>query len=168
MKTLSPDFHGHVIRGRHRGVVKRAVLFALPAVVLVCAAVFSGAPYPAPQRLPAAAVPGTAAQRGRLVYERYGCALCHGIDGKGGFANPNAETDGKVPGVTRVAEGYTAAEVKRVVLAGRSVIGKASATGQRPPFRMPGWQDRMTGQEADDLVAYLMSLEPKSAGSKWR
>jgi mono/diheme cytochrome c family protein len=33
---------------------------------------------------------------------------------------------------------------------------------------MPGWQDRMTGQEADDLVAYLMGLEPKSAGEKWR
>ena len=148
--------------------MKRAVLFALPALVLVGASVFSSAPYPAPQRLPAAAAPGTAAERGRLVYERYGCALCHGADGKGGFANQNAETDGKVPGVTRVAEGYTSAEVKHLILAGRSAVGKASANGQRPPYRMPGWQDRMRGQEADDLVAYLMGLAPKSAGTKWR
>jgi mono/diheme cytochrome c family protein len=168
MKTLSPDFHGHVILARHRGIVKRAVLFVLPAIVLVCASVFSGAPYPALQRVPAAAAPGTAAQRGRLVYDRYGCAMCHGPEGKGGFANQNAETDGRVPGVVRVAEGYTSAEVKHLMLAGRPTVGKASASGPRPPYRMPGWQDSMTAQETDDLVAYLMGLAPKSAGTKWR
>ena len=35
----------------------------------------------------------TAIERGRVVYARYGCAMCHGADGKGGFKNPNSETD---------------------------------------------------------------------------
>jgi mono/diheme cytochrome c family protein len=148
--------------------VKRAVLFALPVGVLVAASVFSRSPYPAPQRTPVVAVPDVAAQRGRLVYDRYGCALCHGPDGKGGFANQNAETDGKVPGIIRVAEGYTPSEVQRLILAGKPTIGKANAAGPRPPYRMPGWRDRMTGQEAGDLVKYLMGLEPKAASEKWR
>jgi mono/diheme cytochrome c family protein len=148
--------------------VKRAVLYALPVVVLVAASVFSRSPYPAPLRVAVVAAPDAAAPRGRLVYERYGCALCHGPDGKGGFANPNAETDGKVPGVIRVAEGYTSSEVRRLILSGKPSIGKGNAALPRPPFRMPGWRDRMTEQEADDLVKYLMGLEPKSAGGTWR
>lgn len=168
MKTSSPDFHGHVIHAPYRSNVNRALLFALPVVVLVGASLFSRSPFPVAQHIPSAAVPDAVAQRGRLVYDRYGCALCHGSEGKGGFANQNAETDGKVPGVTRVAEGYTASELKRLILTGKSVIGKASAAGPRPPYRMPGWQDRMTGQDAEDVVRYLMSLNPKSAGEKWR
>ncbi|MEI6668840.1 MAG: cytochrome c [Acidobacteriota bacterium] len=148
--------------------MNRALVFAVPVVVLVAAGLFSRVPYPIAQHLAIAAVPDAAAQRGRLVYERYGCALCHGAEAKGGFANKNSETDGKVPGVVRVAEGYTASEVKRLILSGKAAIGKTDAAGPTPPYRMPGWQDRMTSQEADDVVKYLMSLAPKSSGSGWR
>lgn len=109
-----------------------------------------------------------AEQRGRLVYERYGCALCHGADGKGGFYNRNAETDSKVPGVVYVAEGFTPDELKGKILDGLATVGKADAKGPRPPYRMPGWKGQMTPQELDELVRYLMSLYPKSAEQKWR
>ena len=168
MKSSSPDFHGHVIHVAYRSGVNRTLLFAIPVVVVLGASLASRSPYPAAQRLPApAAAPDAAAQRGRLVYERYGCVLCHGPEGKGGFVNRNAETDGKVPGVTRVAEGYTAAEVKKLILTGKAVIGKTDAAGPRPPYRMPGWRDRMSEKDAEDLARYLMSLAPKSTGSKW-
>jgi mono/diheme cytochrome c family protein len=106
--------------------------------------------------------------RGRLVYEKYGCVACHGNEGKGGFANPNAETDGKVPGVTYVAEGYTRAELRRKVLDGLATVGKKDAQGARPPYRMPGWAGVMSDAESTDLVEYLWSLLPKGTSDKWR
>ncbi len=125
---------------------------------------------PAPQavREPAAAAAGTAAVRGRVVYGRYGCTACHGDLGTGGFANPNSETDGKVPGVTFVAEGYTKGELRKKILDGFATLGKKDPNGPRPPFRMPGWAGQMTDAEVADLVEYLFSLYPKSAGDKWR
>jgi len=109
-----------------------------------------------------------AVAHGRTVYTRYGCVTCHGNDGKGGFANPNAETEGKVPGVTFVAEGFTKRELRKKILDGFAPVGKKDANGPRPPFRMPGWAGQMTDQEVTDLVEYLWSLYPKSETQKWR
>jgi mono/diheme cytochrome c family protein len=119
-------------------------------------------------RAPAAAPAGTAEARGAEVYASYGCGLCHGAQGAGGFANPNAETDDKVPAVLYVAEGYTRAELAHLIRAGTPRIGRHDPAGPLPPFRMPGWGDRMTDRDVDDLVAYLMSLYPEDAGSSWR
>lgn len=107
-------------------------------------------------------------ERGRLVYRRYGCAMCHGVDGKGGFPNLNAETDGKVPAVIYVSEGYTDRELRLRLLDGTPAVGKGDPKGPRPPYRMPGWRGRITDQELDDLVLYLRSLYPQTAGEKWR
>lgn len=125
---------------------------------------------PAPQtvREPAAAAAATPVVRGRAVYGRYGCTACHGDLGTGGFANPNSETDGKVPGVTFVAEGYTKGELRKKILDGLATVGKKDPNGPRPPFRMPGWAGQMTDADVADLVEYLFSLYPKSAGDKWR
>jgi mono/diheme cytochrome c family protein len=144
-------------------------------VVLVVALVLVGyglrlemrSPAPQPVRTPVA-VGTTAIERGRAVYAQYGCSICHGPDGKGGFSNPNAETDGKVPGVTFVAEGYTRGELRRKILDGLATIGKKDPKGPRPPFRMPGWAGQMSDAEVADLVEYLWSLYPKSEKSKWR
>ncbi len=106
--------------------------------------------------------------RGRQVYLRYGCSTCHGPNGEGGVLNPNAESEGKIPAVKFVAEAYTRAELRKQVLKGTATIGKADARGPRPPFRMPGWAGQMSDAEADDLVAYLISLYPKSENSSWR
>ncbi len=124
---------------------------------------------PAPKAVPAAATTPaeSPAARGRIVYERYGCALCHGGDGKGGFANPNSETAGKVPGVIYVAEGYTEGELRKRILDGLATVGRADPKGPRPPYRMPGWAGQMSDREVVDLVQYLMSLYPESAEEKW-
>lgn len=115
-----------------------------------------------------AASESTPVARGKVLYERYGCALCHGADGKGGFLNSNAETDSKVPAVIYVKEGYTPAEVAGVIRNGKPHIGRADPKGPVPPYRMPGWADRMTEPEVTDLVQYLMSLYPKAAAEQWR
>lgn len=124
---------------------------------------------PAPRIVHAAEQSDTnAATRGRSVYMRYGCSSCHGLDGKGGFANANAETEGKVPGVTFVAEGFTRRELRKKILEGFASVGKKDANGPRPPFRMPGWDGQMTETEVTDLVEYLWSLYPKSETQTWR
>lgn len=116
---------------------------------------------------PPAAAAG-AEEQGRLVYRRYGCGMCHGPDGAGGFANLNAETDGEVPAVVYVAEGYSEDELHRLIRNGTPPIGKADPDGPQPPFLMPGWGERMSDADAEALVAYLFSLYPEEAAESWR
>jgi mono/diheme cytochrome c family protein len=52
--------------------------------------------------------------RGREVFRKYGCAGCHGQEGKGGVPNPNAKTAQQVPALTYVADGYTKPELKKL------------------------------------------------------
>jgi mono/diheme cytochrome c family protein len=148
--------------------MKRVLVVALAAALLFVVSVLSRAPGPVVVRAETAPVAESPEARGRLVYERYGCVMCHGNDGKGGFANLNSETDGKVPGVLYVAEGYTRAEARKRVLDGTPNVGRTDPKGPRPPYRMPGWRGRMTEDEAGDLVQYLFSLYPKAADKKWR
>jgi len=149
--------------------MKRVIGVALLAAAATYALRLALQP-PAPRivRTPEPAADATAAARGRQVYLRYGCSVCHGADGKGGFANANAETDGKVPGVTYVAEGFTRRELRRKILDGFAPVGKKDPNGPRPPFRMPGWAGQMTDGEVGDLVEYLWSLYPKTETEKWR
>jgi mono/diheme cytochrome c family protein len=147
------------------------VLGALTAVAALAIAVHYEARPPAPRTVRAAVVAAAAdpVERGRLVYQAYGCAMCHGADAKGGFANANSESEGKVPGLVMVKEGYLEREVVQKILDGAPHIGKADAKGPTPPYRMPGWKDRMTRAEAADLTKYLFSLYPKKAAAdKWR
>ena len=46
----------------------------------------------------------TPAERGRVIYAKYGCNGCHGPAGRGGVPNPNAKSDQQVPGLTHLAE----------------------------------------------------------------
>jgi mono/diheme cytochrome c family protein len=147
------------------------LLLLLVALATAAAGAYAAFRPPPPQALKAAAAPPpgqTAAARGRLVYARYGCASCHGADGKGGFANTNAETEGKVPAVVFVAEGFTRPELRRKILDGFATVGKKDPQGPRPPYRMPGWAGQMTDAEVGDLVEFLWSLYPKSESQKWR
>ena len=147
--------------------MKRLAMAGLLAVGLAAGALMRPG-LPAVVRAVASARPESAVERGRLVYERYGCALCHGPEGKGGFANPNAETAGKVPGVLYVAEGYTVQELRRKLLDGVPTIGTADSKRPAPPYRMPGWSGHISDEDLGDLVEYLMSLFPQTAEEKWR
>jgi mono/diheme cytochrome c family protein len=168
INVRSPDFHRFFILDLHIGGVRRALVLA--ALVLTGVGVRLATRPPAPQSIvvPVADKDATPSARGRTVYTRYGCSACHGVDGKGGFPNPNAETAAKVPGVNFVAESYTRSELRQEILRGVATIGKADPNGPRPPYRMPGWTGQMSDQEAGDLVEYLFSIYPKSEAQKWR
>jgi mono/diheme cytochrome c family protein len=149
--------------------MKRVIAIALVTAAATLAVRAATRP-PAPRIIRAAepAADASAMARGRQVYLRYGCSACHGPEGKGGFANANAETEGKVPGVTYVAEGFTRRELRKKILDGFAPVGKKDPNGPRPPFRMPGWAGQMADAELSDLVEYLWSLYPKTETSKWR
>lgn len=147
---------------------RRALLGGVFIVFAVGVRLGTRAPAPVAVRAPRVQRVDTAIERGRAVYARYGCAMCHGADGKGGFKNPNSETDGKVPAVIFVKEGFTLKEVVKKTLDGQALIGRQGGTGPKPPYRMPGWRDRMSAAEADDLAQFLFSLYPASAAESWR
>jgi len=148
--------------------VKRLIAGVVLVASVVGARAAIRAPLPQSTRVPVADAAASPEERGRLVYRAYGCPLCHGDQAEGGFANPNAETAGKVPGLQYVAEGYTRAELRQKILDGQAVVGREHANRPPPPFRMPGWRDRMPDREVDDLVAYLFGLFPRSKEEKWR
>jgi mono/diheme cytochrome c family protein len=131
---------------------------ALVLIVAVTTVLVTRLPAPRPVRAEETPSLDGAIERGRLVYERYGCALCHGGDGGGGVANPNAASDGVVPPVIYAKEGYSANELRRLIATGTWQIGQSDESGPLPPYRMPGWGDRMSPQEIGDLVEYLFSL----------
>lgn len=123
---------------------------------------------PVAQRVAPVQDANTPEGRGALVYAQYGCPMCHGEDGLGGFSNPNSETEGKVPGLVKVKEGYTVAELRKLIMNGTPNIGRADPNGPRPPFRMPGWNGAMPREDLDNLVRYLISLYPKDKETTWR
>jgi len=146
-------------------------LLGLIAAIIVAVGVHleMRAPAPVTVRQPAVPPASDAVKRGRQLYETYGCAMCHGPEGKGGVLNPNAESEGKVPALLLVKEGYLERELVQKILDGAPRVGKADPKGPVPPYRMPGWRDRMTRAQATDLTKYLISLYPKKAGAdRWR
>lgn len=95
-------------------------------------------------------------ERGRQVFQRFGCNGCHGDGGKGGWPNPNA-AGGVVTSLLGVREGYTEEELKEKIRQGAVPISE-DITKPAPPFRMPAWGDRISQEEMGDLLSYLRSL----------
>ncbi len=109
---------------------------------------------------------GDPVKRGGVIYERVGCASCHGRDGKGGYPNNNV-TGGQIPALIRTAEGYSKEEVVARIRNGKK-SDKADLNGPDPMVLMPGWGEVLTSDEIDALVAYLYSLKPYAApGERW-
>jgi mono/diheme cytochrome c family protein len=110
-------------------------------------------------------VPGAALRRapdpvqaGRHVFEKYGCAMCHGADGKTGIQNGDAQVpDG-------IVEGYPPEDLRELL---RTGIGadEAAPSGNGAPFRMPGYAGWMSDAELNALLAYLLDPAPE-AGEK--
>jgi mono/diheme cytochrome c family protein len=66
-----------------------------------------------------------------------------------------------VPGLVRVAEGYTKEELKARIVNGQREIAALDPNRPPPPLYMPAWGSTIPDAEIDDLVAYLISLKPK-------
>jgi len=99
--------------------------------------------------------------RGREVFRKYGCAGCHGPDGRGGVPNPNSKTAEQVPALIHVADGYTLPELKARIMNGQREITALDPKRPAPPLYMPAWGSVIKDAEVDDLVTYLVSLKPK-------
>lgn len=96
---------------------------------------------------------------GKAIFEKFGCAGCHGRAGKGGIINPNAPGN-LVPAIIYVKEGYSKDELKEYLLKG-AVSQKDNPNLANPPLFMPPWIDKISEMELNNLVKYLMSLYPK-------
>jgi len=103
----------------------------------------------------------TPVERGKLVFKKFGCAGCHGAEGKSGVRNPNAKTGQQVPSLKYVAESYSKEELKKRILNGQHEIYALDPKKPAPPLFMPAWRGKIAEGELEDLVAYLISLEPE-------
>ncbi len=104
----------------------------------------------------------TPIERGKLVFKKFGCAGCHGAEGKGGIRNPNAKTGQQVPSLKYVAESYSREELRKRILNGQHEIYALDPKKPAPPLFMPAWRGKIAEGELEDLIAYLISLEPES------
>lgn len=107
----------------------------------------------------------TATERGKTVFARYGCATCHGPEGKGGVANPNVK-GGKVPPLDKVAEGFSEDEIKKVIRDGR-IPEREDLNAPYPPLWMNAWKTVLDDNELANLIQYLFSLLPKEKKEEW-
>ncbi|MBI4064022.1 MAG: c-type cytochrome [Elusimicrobia bacterium] len=104
--------------------------------------------------------------RGQVIFERAGCAACHGKAGKGGFPNNNV-IGGQIPSLTYAADGFTTEELKERIRRGRK---PESADGAKPPalVEMPGWAGILKEKDIDDVAQYIFSLRPpKKKDDEW-
>lgn len=108
--------------------------------------------------------PAEPIERGKRVFNRYGCETCHGKNGAGGIKNINAQ-GGEVPPLNKLAEGFTEEEVKKVIRDGRHSEPE-DISGPAPSLHMNSWKNIMTEQELNDLVKFLFSISPKT--EEWR
>ncbi len=114
-------------------------------------------------------------ERGKFVFQKYGCQGCHGLEGKEGRRNFNAmgpgqsdhENDmdkGREPTLVDVVGTYTRDELRHKIESGvsQASISKFNPKGPTPPLFMPAWKDRIKGAEMEDLLTWLLSIGKKS------
>ena len=104
-----------------------------------------------------------AAERGRRIAEREGCFSCHGPRGIRGTGNPGRATP-TVPNfegdVMMFAE--DAGQIREWIHDGVSKKKSTSKTWQRErdasALKMPAFGDKLSREEIDDLVAFVMAM----------
>jgi mono/diheme cytochrome c family protein len=97
-------------------------------------------------------------ERGQEVFRKYGCAGCHGQEGKGGIPNANAKTAEQVPSLLHVASGYSKEELIAFIRRGQPEIPVLDPSRPKPPLFMPSWRGVIQEGELDDLAEYVLSL----------
>lgn len=93
-----------------------------------------------------------AIERGEQLYMDYGCALCHGKEGKGD--GPNAKNSGRKPTNFHDLKAYTYGSQKQ------DIIYSIKNGIVQPDSIMPAYK-HLTKQELEDITQYLMSLQQK-------
>ncbi|MHB2026800.1 MAG: c-type cytochrome [Elusimicrobiota bacterium] len=128
-----------------------------------------------------------ALSHGKYVFQKYGCAGCHGLLGTKGRRNFNALGQGqadlsryaKISGAQKIAEmakgqeptltavvgTYTRNELARKISEGvpETAVARYNPDGPMPPLYMPAWEEQgLKGKELDDLVTWLLSVGQKN------
>lgn len=90
-------------------------------------------------------------EKGKAVYGAAGpkCSMCHAIAGKGNSMNP---LDG-------VGDKLSADDIKAWVRTPKEMAAKSKSQGK--PAMMPYPKEKISDQDLDALVAYLLSLKKK-------
>jgi mono/diheme cytochrome c family protein len=96
------------------------------------------------------------------------CAVCHGVDGKGGNPNPGS-TDGTIPPLNPIDPLLTDPD-RTVFTTNLDLFLEHGSTpeGPAPTFSMPAWGDKqlLTPQQIADAITYVMSLNPVAPASE--
>lgn len=102
-------------------------------------------------------------ERGKAVFEKYGCAACHGLGGTGGRHNWNGGLGEEVPPLLYVKAYYgnEVGRLKDLIRNGRQPVPRADATRPQPGLYMPAWKGRISEEDLDALIAYLFSLSDR-------
>jgi hypothetical protein len=100
-------------------------------------------------------------EAGKWVFDRYGCAGCHGLNAKGGRRNFNYQGGGMEPVLAKTVGTYTRDELRKKLQYGVPVVAKDDPKGATPPLYMPAWKDRMSSDEMEALMDYLFSIAEK-------
>ena len=108
----------------------------------------------------------SAVEAGREVFQRFGCAACHGAHGQGGRKNWNYLHGQEEPALTFVRELYTKEELKSFIQRGKQPVDRLDPHRPVPPLYMPAWREKIQGQDLDHLAEYLLSLAPATAPAK--
>ncbi|MEK9144641.1 MAG: c-type cytochrome [Elusimicrobiota bacterium] len=111
-----------------------------------------------------------ARSHGKAVFEKYGCAGCHGLGGAAGRRNFNARgpnqtkmEEGREPTLVDTVGTFSREELVKKIQDGvpSTAVAKFKEGGPTPPLYMPSWKERIQGKELEDLVTYLLSIAKK-------
>jgi mono/diheme cytochrome c family protein len=122
-------------------------------------------------------------EHGKFVFEKYGCAGCHGEGGAAGWRNFNALGEGqdkahvhdiaemakgREPTLTKVVGTYSRDELRKKLHDGvpPSAVVKFNPEGPTPPLYMPAWKSKIKGKEMEALLDYLFSTA-EDTGEEW-
>lgn len=111
-------------------------------------------------------VKGDPARRGAVLYDKLGCATCHGRGGAGGFKNNNV-AGGKIPALRETVSTFSKEELERKIRFGVPKPAKEDPAGPEPMLNMPAWGAKLAEDEIGALVAYLQTLKATSAKEDW-
>ncbi|MEK7858306.1 MAG: cytochrome c [Elusimicrobiota bacterium] len=102
---------------------------------------------------------------GRLIFQKAGCAACHGPAGAGGHPNNNVP-GGFIPALPALAATYTLDELKAKILAG-STPQRADPAGPQPLVAMPSWAGVLDDSELDAVAVYVKGLGASAPKTDW-